>query len=47
MGAIPPVLFSRNHRVDRVEIVDVYDAETLWKIHDCESSWPTDVNPLA
>ena len=33
MAAHPPVVVSRNHRVDSIEIVDVYDAETLWKLH--------------
>ena len=33
MGAIPPVVVFQNHSVDSIEIADVCDAETLWKLH--------------
>ncbi len=45
MGAIPPVVVFQNSSVDSIEIADVCDAETLWKLHEAQSSWPTDVNP--
>ena len=32
MGAIPPVVVFPNGGVDSIEIADVCDAETLWKL---------------
>src|SRR5579862_474009 len=33
MAAHPPVLISRNRCTDSSEILDVYDGQTLWKLH--------------
>jgi len=33
MGAIPAVPISQNRCTDSTEILDVYDGQTLWKLH--------------